>query len=35
MKNLFTFQSAPMTIVFALIVWSWFSVLSVIIAGAF
>jgi len=31
MKELFTFENLPMTIVVALIAWSWFSVLSVVI----
>lgn len=35
MKRLFTFQSFPMVVVVALIVWSWLSILSVIIARLF
>jgi len=31
MKELFTFENLPMTIVIALITWAWFSVLSVVI----
>lgn len=31
MKEMFTFENAPMTIVIALIAWAWFSVLSVVI----
>jgi hypothetical protein len=30
MKSYFTFENAPLTIVWALIAWSWFSALSVI-----
>ena len=35
MKNLFSFQGAPMTVVIAMIAWSWFSVLSVVIGSLF
>ena len=35
MKKYFTFQSAPMTIVVALIVMSWLSFLSVVLFGEF
>ena len=35
MKKYFTFQSAPMTIVVALIVLSWLSFLSVVLFGEF
>ncbi len=31
MKKFFTFDSLPMTIVVGLIVWSWISILSVIL----
>ncbi len=32
MKSFFTFENLPLTIVVALIAWSWFSALSVILA---
>lgn len=32
MANLFTWENAPMTLIVALIVWSWISFLSVILA---
>ena len=35
MKRLLTFQSFPMVVVIALIVWSWFSILSVLVAKLF
>lgn len=35
MKQLLTFQGFPMVVVVALIVWSWFSILSVLIASLF
>jgi hypothetical protein len=35
MKHLFTFQGFPMVVVVALVVWSWFSILSVIVAKLF
>lgn len=35
MKQLFTFQGFPMVVVVGLIVWSWISVLSVLIASFF
>lgn len=33
MKEMFTFQNLPMVIVVALVAFSWFSFLSVILAG--
>jgi hypothetical protein len=33
MKEMFTFENFPMAIIVALIAFSWFSFLSVIIAG--
>ena len=33
MKSLFSFQNLPLTIIVLLIIWSWISVLSVIIFG--
>ena len=33
MKSLFSFQNLPLTIIVLLIIWSWLSVLSVIIFG--
>jgi len=33
MKEMFTFQNLPMAIVVALVAFSWFSFLSVILAG--
>lgn len=35
MKQLLTFQGFPMVVVIALILWSWFSVFSVLIASLF
>src|SRR4030042_6634081 len=35
MKQLFTFQGFPMGVVVALVVWSWISILSVLIAAFF
>jgi hypothetical protein len=35
MKQLFTFQGFPMVVVVAMIVWSWISVISVLIASFF
>ncbi len=35
MKHLLTFQSFPMVVVIALIAWSWFSILSVLVAKLF
>lgn len=35
MKKFLTFQNMPMVIVTALIVWSWISILSVLIASLF
>lgn len=35
MKQLFTFQGFPMVVVVALVVWSWISILSVLIAAFF
>ena len=35
MKQYLTFQNLPMVIVTALIVWSWISILSVVIASLF
>ncbi len=35
MKQLLSFQNAPMVVVTALIVWSWISLLSVLIASFF
>ncbi len=32
MANLFTWENTPMTVIVALIVWSWISFLSVILA---
>lgn len=34
MKQFLTFQNFPMVVVVALIVWSWFSILSVVVASA-
>lgn len=33
MKQYFTFQNLPLTIIIALIAFAWFSFLSVVIAG--
>lgn len=33
MKEMFTFQNFPLTLIIALVAFSWFSFLSVIIAG--
>jgi hypothetical protein len=33
MKSLFSFENLPLTIIVLLIIWSWISVLSVIIFG--
>jgi hypothetical protein len=35
MKQLLTFQGFPMVVVVAFVVWSWFSILSVLIASLF
>jgi len=35
MKQLMTFQGFPMVLVVGLIVWSWISVLSVLVASFF
>jgi hypothetical protein len=35
MKQLLTFQGFPMVVVVGLIVWSWISVLSVLVASFF
>ncbi len=35
MKQLFTFQGLPMVIVTGMIIWSWISILSVLIASYF
>jgi hypothetical protein len=35
MKQLLTFQGFPMVVVVGMIVWSWISVLSVLIASFF
>jgi hypothetical protein len=35
MKQLLTFQGFPMVLVWALIAWSWFSILSVLIGSLF
>lgn len=35
MKQLLTFQGFPMVVVTAMIIWSWISVLSVLIASFF
>lgn len=35
MKQLLTFQGFPMVVVVGLIIWSWISVLSVLIASFF
>lgn len=35
MKQLLTFQGFPMVVVVALVIWSWISVLSVLIASFF
>ncbi len=35
MKQFLTFQSFPMVVVVALIVWSWISILSVVIGSLF
>lgn len=35
MKQFLTFQNFPMVVVVALIVWSWISILSVVVASFF
>lgn len=35
MKQLFTFQGLPMVIVTGMVIWSWISILSVLIASYF
>jgi hypothetical protein len=35
MKQLLTFQSFPMVVVVALIIWSWISIISVLVASFF
>lgn len=35
MKQFLTFQNTPMVVVTALIIWSWISILSVVIASLF
>ena len=35
MKQLLTFQGFPMVVVVAFIIWSWFSILSVLVASLF
>lgn len=35
MKQLLTFQGFPMVVVVGLVIWSWISVLSVLIASFF
>jgi len=35
MKQLLTFQGFPMVVVAAMIIWSWISILSVLIASFF
>jgi hypothetical protein len=35
MKQLLTFQNFPMVVVTGLILWAWFSILSVLIASFF
>lgn len=35
MKQFLTFQNFPMVVVVALIVWSWFSILSVVVGSFF
>jgi hypothetical protein len=35
MKQLLTFQGLPMVVVVALIVWSWISIISVLVASFF
>lgn len=35
MKKFLTFQNTPMVLVTALIIWSWISILSVVIASLF
>lgn len=35
MKQYLTFQNAPMVVVTALVIWSWISILSVVIASLF
>lgn len=35
MKRLFTFQGFPMVVVTGLIIWSWISILSVLIGAMF
>jgi len=35
MKQLFTFQGFPMLVVVGMIAWSWFSILSVLVASLF
>jgi hypothetical protein len=35
MKQLLTFQGFPMVVVVAFVVWSWISILSVLIASFF
>jgi hypothetical protein len=35
MKQYLTFQNTPMVVVTALIIWSWISILSVVIASLF
>jgi len=35
MKQLLTFQGFPMVVVVGLVIWSWISILSVLIASLF
>lgn len=35
MKQLLTFQGFPMVVVVAFVIWSWFSILSVLMASFF
>jgi hypothetical protein len=35
MKQLLTFQGFPMVVVVGLVLWSWFSILSVLVASLF
>lgn len=35
MKQLLTFQGFPMVVVVAMVAWSWFSILSVLVASLF
>jgi hypothetical protein len=35
MKQLLTFQGFPMVVVVAFVVWSWFSIFSVLVASVF